>query len=78
MLHVRITAELPEDETGPHAVYDEVIVLPPWFANSAREAHAKMIDELRSEGYIELPRMNGKGLIPFNDSSVREVVVWEG
>lgn len=78
MIQVRITAELPEDETGPHAVYEERIVLPPWFASTAREAHDKILTELREEDYIELPRINGKGWIPFCGWSVRQVVVWEG
>lgn len=35
-------------------------------------------DRASKEGWIELPRFNGSGLIPFNDWGVREMVVWEG
>lgn len=78
MIHVRLLVELPADAFGPHEFYVERLVLPPSFAASAFEAHAKLLTMLATEDYFELPRHGAVGVIPLNAETVRVVAVWEG
>ena len=76
MIHVAITAELPQNETGPHEVYTERFELPDDFATDAAEAHARITTLLVDVDYIELPQRLG-GIVPFRAETVRELWVWE-
>ena len=75
MIRVRLDVELEEDEYGPREKYVERLVLPPWFAQDAAEAHAKLLTLLVTERYFELPQAAGAE-IPLNSTTVRSLVVW--
>lgn len=78
MIHVSIIAEFPEDETGPHLIFEERLVLPVWFAASREEAHARILRLLVTEPDFELPLHGAEGEVPFVSDTVRQVAVWDG
>jgi len=58
-------------------MYDESFRLPPTFAETAREAHAKLLTLLVTEEYLELPQADAVGVIPINSQTVKVIRVWE-